>query len=101
MTLIVTGSLTPDVTGIYVEDAVYNGKLSYYKAGMTAYYIWWSPGNDWTISQSPIGSLPNCFFRVDVNVVGIYAGNGGSYIGTATVTAMYEEIGRASCRERV
>ena len=49
---VVTGTLSPDATGLYVENGVYDGKAAYERAD-GAYWIWWWSGeNRWAISTA-------------------------------------------------
>jgi hypothetical protein len=83
----VTGSLSPDATGIYVENGTYNGYPAYEREDSL---VWiWAPidGSTWIISDAPgnmittLGEAGNWFGGS--NVIGTYEGF-INCIGTAT-----------------
>jgi len=78
----VSGSLSPDATGVYEEDGVYGGKMSYARAG--EYYIWWG-GSMWVISQSKGLSLSPSWSRFSADIVGSYDPTIPGTTGVATV----------------
>jgi len=82
MNLIVTGTLVPDATGLFVEAGVYGG-YPYYRRGDGAWFIW-SSGQGWYIGSS-LGSMPDArWWNQETNPVGIYQPyNGGEGIATA------------------
>lgn len=83
----VTGSLTPDATGVYTYAGMYNG-YPYYRRGGDNWYIWADPsGAVWRlVNTSTIGTfltLPR-WDNTIVNIAGIYT-NISPAVGSATV----------------
>lgn len=80
----VTGILSPDATGSYLNVGEYNGK-PYCRRSDSGYYIWWNSVADWVISSVLGGSEPARWMRADPAVEGVYQPIGEAQ-GEATVT---------------
>ena len=80
----VTGDLTPDIKGIYVDAGEHNGKR-YYKLADQEWFIWWDGNINWNISAVVGEILPVSWFRADPNIEGIFSPGVGA-TGDATVT---------------
>lgn len=80
---VVTGSLTPDVTGIYYKAGLYQGNV-YYRDSSSSWFIWWY--GYWYINQN-VGSEEGVtrWLRDDPNITGEYSPQFGAS-GTATVS---------------
>ncbi len=91
--LVVTGELTPDVTGNYFETGTYGGQ-PFYKHVELDWFIWYDPGMEpiiytWRITQAPGDTTDPTWYKTTAAfepVTGSYLPLGGT-IGTATVTA--------------
>ena len=85
---IVTGTLSPDATGDYFYDGIFNGKPSHKRTVGDTYYLYWfsTPVNGWAISTAKSTAAPwNGWYRSDPNIEGDYLPVGPAQ-GTATVT---------------
>ena len=91
--LIVTGTLTPDATGVYEEAGIFNGQ-PYYQRTDSAYFIWVLTFGDplnyqWLITDT-LGVGGMFYWQKWTPTyeppTGIYAPGGFAY-GTATVAA--------------
>lgn len=83
-TRIVTGDLTPDATGKYLQTGIHNGK-PYYRREDGTYEIWWKDPANWYISTIKNGIPVSSWSRMDPAVDGEYVPV-GAYLGVATVT---------------
>jgi len=81
--LIVSGTMTPDVTGAFTETGTNDGKPTYYDGA--TYYIWWNTANTrWFISTA-VGVVPTDGFElVNADPEGTYTAL-GIYTGSALV----------------
>lgn len=79
----VTGTLSPDATGSYLEYGDYNGKR-YQRRLDGSYFIWWDNVSAWKISAilGVVGA--SHWLRIDPNIEGDYTPQ-GTATGTATV----------------
>ncbi len=80
----VTGTLSPDVTGDYLPDGIYNGKMSYSHA-VGVFFIWWNGIATWYISGIKGGMPGPHWCRTAPTIEGQYGPLGGA-TGIATVT---------------
>ena len=81
-TLLVTGQITPDVTGLFVED----GDHHYTKAAFDPEVLYYN-GSNWLFTNiGAVGSGPTWRGPAGDSPVGSYAAYSGGAIGTATVT---------------
>lgn len=80
----VTGALTPDVTGDYLPNGIYNAKMSYQLVG-NGWFIWWDAVDRWTISNTKGISAGNWWHRIDPDIEGAYVPQ-GTAVGIPTVT---------------
>jgi hypothetical protein len=80
----VTGTLSPDATGVYVENGTYNGEPAYERA----YWIWYHSSGFWSITVDQ-GFFPDVVWSngYGVGLIGDYLPS-GTATGTATV-ALY------------
>ena len=78
--------LTPDVSGYYFEDGVYNG-LPAYRNATSTYWIWYTGigVNAYIISPAKGDGSGPIFFIISANPVGVYTTFGGAS-GTPLVT---------------
>lgn len=72
MDLLLTGAITPDANGLYVEAGVYD-EQPYYRRGDSAWFIWSPYGAGYYLS-SVLGSTPDEYWykEVESNPVGNY-----------------------------
>jgi len=82
---IVTGTLTPDATGNYLEDGTYNGRPAYRRAD-SQFWIWWSPATLWWFLSPAKGDDSTCWIRWFDTVEGDYWPMSNA-TGIPTVTA--------------
>lgn len=81
--VIVTGSCSPDCTGGYFYDGLFNSEPSYVREG-GGYYFWASPGQGiWNIATSKGGIDPRWDQTSGTGPAGVYA-PAGSASGIAT-----------------
>lgn len=84
---LVSGTLSPDVTGTYAPFGAYGGKNSY-KLATGDWYIWWLPlGSKWIISAEVGSDTGARWWRADPNIEGIYTPQTPA-TGDATVTVI-------------
>ena len=82
----ITGTLSPDATGVYVRNGQYGGKPAFERVD-GAYWIWWnSAASGWYITCAKGVSLPGAWAVINNDIVNNYPG-GGTHTGTATVAA--------------
>jgi len=87
---VVTGEITPDATGEYVEDGTYGGGPCYRRAD-SAYWIWKWLGALWVLSSGK-GVFGTWWQRAFASgLIGDYEPWGGA-IGTATVAEPPPEL---------
>lgn len=92
-TLVVTGTLTPDMTGTYAASGTYNGRTRYLRQSDSVYEIRWEGttdpinGNEWDIIQvgGNVNTDPRFIMHRRHPARSTYGPNNGSS-GTATVT---------------
>jgi len=80
-----SGSGNPDYTGNYLENVLYNGKMSYvHELGIA--YLWWDGNSVW-FNDADLGAESSPFWaRVDPSEFGVYIPVGGS--GSMTFSAV-------------
>lgn len=79
----VTGTLSPDATGSYVEYGDYNGNR-YIRRIDGGYFIWWDDTDTWTLSVL-LGVQGTAYWtRVDPSIEGVYVAQ-GTATGVPTV----------------
>jgi len=79
----VSGTLNPDVTGMYDYDGQFGGKDSFRRPD-GAWFIWWHPFANWVISVAKDDLVGMKWERHFPNIDGEYEPFGGA-TGTATV----------------
>lgn len=80
----VTGTLTPDATGSYVEYGDFNGKR-YHRRLDASFHIWWDGVDTWTISVLRGIQGVSYWTRVSPDIEGAYVAQ-GTATGVPTVT---------------
>ncbi len=81
---IVTGTLVPDATGVYVRNGQQAGKPAFERIDGAYWLTWADPA--WNIDATNPPAFLDLWLRENLNLVGDYAGQ-GAYTGTATVAA--------------
>lgn len=91
----VFGGISPDATGLYVFDGIFNGKMSYKKTTTPTYYIYWftTGVSGWGISTAKSVFPPWVgWHRPYPLITGPYFPSGGC-TGIAIVTLVYRPVG--------
>ena len=83
--LLVTGTLSPDVTGNYLEDGTCAGKPQYRREDSQCWIWWYATYSRWILSRAP-GYLGPHWYKSADPVTGTYTPFYGA-TGTATVSA--------------
>jgi hypothetical protein len=81
----VTGVITPDYTGYYIENGTYNGYPAYSRLDGGAWIWTFPPGTNWNISSGKGITFPVFYKTDDPSPFGVYdKGIGTSGIATAS-----------------
>ena len=86
--LVVTGTVTPDVTTNFYLAGTHNSQ-NYYQAtvGSDTWYIAWDNTNTWFMSKTKGATGNPGWKRVNASAVGAYVVIGGTEVGTPTTAA--------------
>jgi hypothetical protein len=83
-TVTVSGTLSPDSTGVYTAAGLYNG-LPYYRRGTDNYYVWWNVTR-WILSPSVGDSTdPRWRSAIAPSIEDTYLPANANAVGNATV----------------
>jgi hypothetical protein len=80
----VTGTLSPDETGNFVQEGTYGGQ-NYYRHLTKDWYLWWNELGAWMISHVMGEAGTSYWYRESETIEGEYTPQ-GSATGVATVT---------------
>ncbi len=80
----VSGDITPDVVGYFIEAGTHNGE-TYYKLQDQDWYLWWDGSTDWIVSEA-VGTTGARYWNfTDAAAYGEY-GNQGTATGNLSVS---------------